>query len=81
MAQRPGHVFTTEELAAKLKLPALTPRRAEVLVGGINDVLGDDTDRHGAPAGLEDDVVRGLADHLELLRPLERQDRAACAAP
>jgi len=43
MAQRPGHVFTTEELAAKLKLPALTPRRADVLVGGINATLGDDT--------------------------------------
>ena len=43
MAQKPGHVFTTEELAAKLKLPALTPRKAEVLIGGINDVLGDDT--------------------------------------
>jgi hypothetical protein len=42
MAQRPGHVFTTEELAAKLRLPALTPRRASVLMGGINDVLGDD---------------------------------------
>jgi DNA-binding winged helix-turn-helix (wHTH) protein len=43
MAQRPGHVFTADELAAKLKLPALTPRRAEVLVGDINGVLGDET--------------------------------------
>jgi len=43
MAQRPGHVFTAEEMAAKLKRPALTPRRAEALVDGINDVLGDDT--------------------------------------
>jgi DNA-binding response OmpR family regulator len=43
MAQRPGHVFATEELAAKLRLPALTPRRADVLIGGINDVLGEDT--------------------------------------
>ena len=69
MAQKPGHVFTTEELAAKLKLPALTPRRADVLVGGINDVLGEDDHRHRAPAGLDDDVVRGRARHLELLRP------------
>ena len=43
MAQKPGHVFTTEEFAAKLKLPALTPRRAEVLIGGINEVVGADT--------------------------------------
>ena len=42
MAQRPGHVFTTEELAAKLRLPALTPRRADVIMGGINGVLGED---------------------------------------
>ena len=42
-AQKPGHVVTTEELAAKLNLPTMTPRRAEVLVGGINDVLGEDT--------------------------------------
>jgi DNA-binding winged helix-turn-helix (wHTH) protein len=42
MAQRPGHVFTTEELATKLRLPALTPRRADVIMGGINDVLGED---------------------------------------
>ena len=43
MAQKPGHVFTSEELAAKLNLPQLTPRRAGVLVGGINEVLGEDT--------------------------------------
>jgi hypothetical protein len=36
-------VFTTDEFAAKLGLPALTPRRADVLVAGINDVVGDGT--------------------------------------
>jgi DNA-binding response OmpR family regulator len=45
MAQRPGHVFTTEELAAKLNLPKLSPRRADVLVSGINGVIGEDTIR------------------------------------
>ena len=43
MAQKPGRVFTSEELAAKLNLPQLSPRRADVLVSGINDVLGEDT--------------------------------------
>jgi hypothetical protein len=43
MAQKPGHVFTSEELASKLNLPMLTPRRAGTLVGGINEVLGDET--------------------------------------
>ena len=43
MAQKPGHVFTSDELAAKLNLPQLTPRRAGVLVSGINDVLGEET--------------------------------------
>ena len=43
MAQKPGRLVTREELAAKLGLPQLTPRRAEVLVDGINDVLGPDT--------------------------------------
>ncbi len=43
MAQKPGRVVTSDEVAARLGLPALTPRRAEVLVGGINEVLGDDT--------------------------------------
>jgi hypothetical protein len=43
LAQKPGRVLTTEELAATLKLPALTPRRAEVLVDGINTVLGPGT--------------------------------------
>jgi len=43
MAQRPGHVFTTEEIASKLNLPKLTPRRADVLISGINDVVGEET--------------------------------------
>ena len=43
MAQKPGHVFTSEELAARLNLPQLTPRRAGVLVDGINGVLGEET--------------------------------------
>jgi DNA-binding winged helix-turn-helix (wHTH) protein len=43
MAQKPGRLVTREELAAKLGLPQLTPRRAETLVDGINDVLGPDT--------------------------------------
>jgi hypothetical protein len=43
MAQKPGRLVTRDELAAKLGLPQLTPRRAEVLVGGINDVLGPGT--------------------------------------
>jgi DNA-binding response OmpR family regulator len=42
MAQRPGRVFTADELAAQLKLPALTPRRADALISGINRVLGED---------------------------------------
>ncbi len=45
LAQKPGKVFTTEELAARLGLPALTPRRADVLVSDINAVLGEDTVR------------------------------------
>ena len=40
LAQRPGRLVTREELAAKLGLPQLTPRRADVLVDGINAVLG-----------------------------------------
>ena len=43
MAAKPGHVFTSDELATKLNLPTLTPRRAGVLVNGINEVLGEDT--------------------------------------
>jgi hypothetical protein len=43
MAQRPGRLVTRDELAAKLGLPQLTPRRAGVLVDGINDVLGPGT--------------------------------------
>jgi DNA-binding response OmpR family regulator len=42
MAQRPGHVFSADELAAQLRLPALTPRRADALISGINSVLGED---------------------------------------
>src|SRR5215203_6953386 len=51
MAQRPGQVVTTDDVAARLNLPMLTPRRAGVLVDGINQVLGEDTvtavDRRG----------------------------------
>ena len=43
MAQKPGRVFTSDELAARLNLPQLSPRRASVLVDGINDVLGEET--------------------------------------
>jgi hypothetical protein len=43
MAQKPGKVFTAEDLAAKLNRPMLTPRRASALVGGINEVLGEET--------------------------------------
>jgi len=43
MAQKPGRVFTADELAARLNLPTLTPRRADTLVSGINTVLGADT--------------------------------------
>ena len=43
LAQKPGRLVTREELASKLGLPQLTPRRADVLMGGINDVLGPDT--------------------------------------
>jgi DNA-binding response OmpR family regulator len=43
LAQKPGRVLTSEELASRLPVPKLTPRRAEVLVGEINDVLGQDT--------------------------------------
>jgi hypothetical protein len=32
-----------DELARKLNLPQFTPRRAEMLVGGINEGLGEDT--------------------------------------
>jgi hypothetical protein len=32
-----------DELARKLNLPQFTPRRAEALVDGINEVLGEDT--------------------------------------
>ena len=42
-AQKPGRVVTAEELALKLNLPMMTPRRTEVLISGINDVLGEDT--------------------------------------
>jgi len=42
-AQKPGRLVTAEELATKLNLPMMTARRAEVLIGGINDVLGEDT--------------------------------------
>ena len=43
LAQKPGRLVTREELAAKLGVPQLTTRRAEVLVDGINDVLGAET--------------------------------------
>jgi len=43
MAQKPGHVFTSEELATRLNLPFLTRRRADTLMTGINDVLGEET--------------------------------------
>ena len=43
LAQKPGRLVTRDELAVKLGLPQLTPRRADVLVAGINDVLGTDT--------------------------------------
>ncbi len=43
LAQKPGRVVTREELATKLGLPQLSPRRTDVLMGGINDVLGADT--------------------------------------
>jgi DNA-binding winged helix-turn-helix (wHTH) protein len=43
MAQKPGRVFTNDELATKLSLPHLSPRRAGVLISGINDVLGEET--------------------------------------
>jgi hypothetical protein len=43
MARKPGKVFTAEELASTLNLPMLTPRRAGVLVSGINEVLGEET--------------------------------------
>lgn len=42
MARKPGHVFTSDEMAATLNLPQLTPRRAGVLVSDINEVLGED---------------------------------------
>ncbi|MET0146382.1 MAG: helix-turn-helix domain-containing protein [Ilumatobacteraceae bacterium] len=42
-AQRPGQVVTPEDLAAKLNLPLMTPRRAATLISGLNDVLGKDT--------------------------------------
>ena len=42
LARKPGRVVSAEELAAELGLPAMTPRRASVLMGGINDVLGED---------------------------------------
>lgn len=43
MAQKPGHVFTSDELASRLNLPSLTRRRADTLMAGINDVLGEET--------------------------------------
>jgi DNA-binding response OmpR family regulator len=43
LAQKPGRVFSSEELAPRLNVPKLTPRRAEVLVGQINHVLGEET--------------------------------------
>lgn len=43
LALRPGKVWTREELAAQLGLPALTPRRTDVLVAGINGALGEET--------------------------------------
>jgi len=43
MAQKPGRVFTSEELAIKLNLPSLTRRRADTLMAGLNDVLGEAT--------------------------------------
>lgn len=42
-AQKPGRVVTAQELAEKLNLPKMTPRRADVLIGGINEVLGAET--------------------------------------
>jgi DNA-binding response OmpR family regulator len=43
LMQRPGHVVTPEQIAARLKLPSVSPRRIESLVRGINAVLGPDT--------------------------------------
>ncbi|MGI9052269.1 MAG: hypothetical protein ACR2HQ_06410, partial [Ilumatobacteraceae bacterium] len=43
LGQRPGRTLTREELAGRLNLPVLTPRRADVLVGAINDKLGAET--------------------------------------
>jgi hypothetical protein len=40
LARKPGRVVTPEELATELGLPAMTPRRAGVLMDGINQVLG-----------------------------------------
>jgi DNA-binding response OmpR family regulator len=43
LTQRPGHVVTPEQVAAKLKLPSVSPRRIDALVRGLNAVLGPDT--------------------------------------
>lgn len=43
LAQKPGRVFSSEELASRLNVPKLTPRRADFLVGQINQVLGEET--------------------------------------
>ena len=79
MAQKPGHVFTTEELAAKLKLPTLTPRRAEALVGGINEVLGDDTIAEVPRRGWKMTWYEDAPVTFELLRPSDQPRSEACA--
>lgn len=43
LARKPGQVVTAEELAVELGLPAVTPRRADVLMSDINEVLGQET--------------------------------------
>jgi DNA-binding winged helix-turn-helix (wHTH) protein len=43
LARKPGRVVTSEELAAVVGLPAMTPRRADVVMNGINEVLGEGT--------------------------------------
>jgi DNA-binding winged helix-turn-helix (wHTH) protein len=42
LAQKPGRVLSSDDLAPRLNVPKLTPRRAEVLVGQINQVLGEE---------------------------------------
>ena len=65
MAQKPGHVFCGDELARKLNLPQFTPRRAEALVAGINDVLGEDTVTEMSRRGWDAHSVREHPDHAQ----------------